>query len=354
VLVTVVVPVYNGRQYLPSCLNALISGQGVDCEIVVVDDCSSDETQRVAQEFEVTYLKTAKRSGPAAARNLGVQHARGEIVAFVDADVVLRPESLRLIADDFRKDPELAAVFGSYDDAPAESNFVSQYKNLMHHYVHQSANEVQVSFWAGCGAIRRNIFLEIGGFDFARFPKPSIEDIELGLRLSKVGKKIRLNKNLQGTHLKKWTLSGLVYTDIFSRAVPWTQLILESHTLPRNLNLSYTSRASATLIGALFLCCIGLLLQLVQPTANVVAWSTWSAVLLLLVALTVLNWGVYKWFAARRGGWFASRAVGLHWLYYFYSGSAFVVCTAVHFVRSCTHYKRGLRLVQRESKFDEG
>jgi glycosyltransferase involved in cell wall biosynthesis len=353
--VTVVVPVYNGRRCLPSCLNALISGQGVDCEIVVVDDCSIDDTQRVAQEFEVTYLKTAERSGPAAARNLGVQHARGGVVAFVDADVVLRPESLRLIADDFRKDPELAAVFGSYDEAPAESNFVSQYKNLMHHYVHQSATEAQVSFWAGCGAIRRNIFLEVGGFDVARFPKPSIEDIELGLRLSKVGKKIRLNKNLQGTHLKKWTLSELMYTDIFSRAVPWTRLILESHTLPRNLNLDYTSRASATLIGALFLCCIGLLLQLVQPTVNLTSWSTWSAVFAMLVlALTILNWGVYKWFATRRGGWFAARAVGLHWLYYFYSGCVFVVCTADHLVRSCTRSKRGLRLVQRESKFGAG
>jgi glycosyltransferase involved in cell wall biosynthesis len=352
---TVVVPVYNGRLYLPRCIKALISGQGVDCEIVVVDDCSIDETPRVAEEFEVAYLKTAERSGPAAARNLGVQHARGGVVAFVDADVVLRPESLRLIADDFRKDPELAAVFGSYDDAPAESNFVSQYKNLMHHYVHQSATEAQVSFWAGCGAIRKNIFLEVGGFDVARFPKPSIEDIELGLRLSRIGKKIRLNKNLQGTHLKKWTLSGLVYTDIFSRAVPWTRLILESHTLPRNLNLDYTSRASATFIGALFLCCIGLLLQLVQPTVNVASWSTWSAAFAMLVlALTILNWGVYKWFATRRGWWFAARAVGLHWLYYFYSGCVFVVCTADHFVRSCTRSKRGLRLVQRESKFGEG
>ena len=215
-LLTVVVPVYNGQRYLPICLKALLSGQGVDCEIVVVDDCSIDETRRIVQEFGVTYLKTAERSGPAAARNLGVQHARGGVVVFVDADVVLKPGSLRLIADDFRKDPELAAVFGSYDEAPAESNFVSQYKNLMHHYVHQRATEAQVSFWAGCGAIRSNIFLKVGGFDEARYPRPSIEDIELGLRLSKAGKKIRLNKTLQGTHLKKWTLTGLVPPTFFA------------------------------------------------------------------------------------------------------------------------------------------
>lgn len=349
------VPVYNGQQYLPSCLQALVSGQDVDCEIIVVDDCSTDETRRVVQEFGATYLKTAERSGPAAARNLGVQHARAGVVVFVDADVVLKPGSLRLIADDFRKDPELAAVFGSYDEAPAESNFVSQYKNLMHHYVHQHATEAQVSFWAGCGAIRSDIFLEAGGFDEARYPRPSIEDIELGLRLSKAGKKIRLNKTLQGTHLKKWTLTGLVSTDIFCRAVPWTRLILESHTLPRNLNLDYTSRASAALTGVLFLCCIGLSLKFVHPTVDVASWRAWSVAFAMLgLALTVLNWGVYKWFATRRGGWFAARAVGLHWLYYFYSGCVFVLCTTDHFVRSCMDSKRGPRLLQRESKFGEG
>jgi glycosyltransferase involved in cell wall biosynthesis len=329
---SVIVPVYNGRRYLRRCLQALTSRTGIDCEITVVDDCSTDDTCHIAQEFRVNYLKTGKRAGPGFARNLGAQYARGEILVFVDADVVLRPDSLRLIGDAFHKDPELAALFGSYDEAPAETNFVSQYKNLIHHYVHQSATEIQVSFWAGCGAIRKNIFVEIGGFDVIRFPDASIEDIELGLRLSKAKKKIRLDKNLQGKHLKKWTLPQLLYTDVFCRAIPWTRLILESRTLPRNLNLNYTSRASSTLVGILFLCATSILLQLMVPDSLLLSWNVLLTVFaVLILILAILNWPVYLWLARRRGLWFAMRAVWLHWFYYFYSGCAFVAGAIAHY-----------------------
>ena len=77
---------------------------------------------------------------------------------FVDADVVMPPGGLGLIAEDFRRDPELAAVFGSYDDTPAWTTFISQYKNLMHHYVHQTSSESAATFWAGCGAVRKTVF----------------------------------------------------------------------------------------------------------------------------------------------------------------------------------------------------
>lgn len=337
---------YNGGRYLRRCLQALTAHPGIDCKITVIDDCSTDDTRNIAQEFKVNYLKTGQRAGPAFARNLGALYARGEILVFVDADVVLRPDSLRLIEDAFHQDGELAALFGSYDEAPAETNFISQYKNLMHHYVHQSAVEVQVSFWAGCGAIRKSIFVEIGGFDAIKFPNASIEDIELGLRLSKAKKKIRLDKNLQGKHLKKWTLPQLLYTDVFCRAIPWTRLILESRTLPRNLNLNYTSRASATLVGILFLCAITILLKLALPGSQLLPWNVSLTVFAMLVlALAILNWPVYLWFARRRGFWFAMRAVWLHWFYYFYSGCAFVA-------GAITHYTESIFVPNRRSAFN--
>jgi len=329
------VPVYNGGRYLRSCLQGLTPGPGSHCEIIVVDDCSTDDTHSIAQEFKVNYLKTSHRAGPAFARNLGAQYARGEILVFVDADVVPMPGFLGLIKDAFEKDEKLAALFGSYDNAPIETNFVSQYKNLMHHYVHQHAPEVQVSFWAGCGAIRKQAFVEIGGFDFLRFPKPSIEDIDLGLRLSKAKKTIRLDKTLQGKHLKKWTLLQLFYTDVFHRAIPWSRLILQSRSLPRNLNLNYSSRASAALVGILVLCAIGMLLQLIIPGSDLFSWDVlWTVCILLSLALTILNWPVYRWFARTRGFWFAVRAVWLHWFYYFYSGCSFLAATITHYMEN--------------------
>src|SRR5690606_27163359 len=110
-----------------------------------------------------TVIALEHRGGPARARNRGVQQAQGEIVVFLDADVCAHPDTLARFDEHFR-DSAAAAVMGSYDDSPADPSFVSQFKNLFHHFVHQHSRSEAWTFWAGCGAIRRDIFLASGGF----------------------------------------------------------------------------------------------------------------------------------------------------------------------------------------------
>src|SRR6185503_11999663 len=93
------------------------------------------------------------------------------------------------------------------------------------HYVHQHGAEEAATFWSGCGVIRREAFLEHGGFS-SKYQLPSIEDIELGYTLKRHGHRIRLDKTLQVKHLKRWTISNLLHSDIIARGLPWTQLIL--------------------------------------------------------------------------------------------------------------------------------
>jgi glycosyltransferase involved in cell wall biosynthesis len=283
-------------------------------------------------------VRTPQTLGPAGARNIGIGYAQASIFVFVDADVVLPPNALGLIAMDFANDSQLAAVFGSYDDEPAWGGFLSQYKNLMHSYVHQNSNERAVTFWAGCGAVRREPFVEFGGFDSTRYRQPSIEDIELGYRLSLGGQKIKLNKQLQVKHLKKWTVRSLLKADILGRAVPWTRLIFETRQLPRDLNLTSGARVSAALVGLLSLGWVILFLQTanILPTVKLphTMLAELAAAMVIVMALVALNLDVYSFFVKKRGWWFAVRVVPMHWFYYLYSGIVFMTCGVFVLLRS--------------------
>src|SRR5207247_10961189 len=115
-----------------------------------------------------------------AARNLGVRRAHGDIVVFVDADVEVHRDAFVRIRAAFDADPALTALFGSYDDDPASGSVVSDFRNLLHHHVHHEGAGPATTFWTGLGAVRRDAFLSIGGFDESI---AWLEDIELGMRL---------------------------------------------------------------------------------------------------------------------------------------------------------------------------
>jgi glycosyltransferase involved in cell wall biosynthesis len=306
---SIVVPVYNNPRDLRECVGALLAESGPDTEILVVDDASTDDTAAVAADLDVRVLRLSTNAGPGGARNHGVRHARGDVVFFVDADVIIAPGSVARVRRVFEERPDVAAVFGSYDETPRAAGYVSRYRNLLHHFVHQNGHGEASTFWAGCGAIRRDVFLAIGGFDERRFPRPSIEDIELGLRLRRSGHTILLDGTIQGTHLKQWSLVSMIRTDITQRALPWSRLILESEGIPDTLNLKRDQRLSAALVLVTGLC---LLLASIRMEFAIVAAATLAAVL-------VLNRELYVFLFRRGGVWFATVSIALHLLYFIYS-----------------------------------
>ncbi|NHC38012.1 glycosyltransferase [Scytonema millei] len=320
--VSVIIPVYNGGENFRRCLSALANTTPSPFEIIVAADGDTDGSWLIAREFGTQVVRTNTRSGPAVARNLGACFAQGEILFFVDADVVVRPDAISQVVSTFKREPDLAALIGSYDDAPDATNFLSQYRNLLHHYVHQSGCEEASTFWGACGAIRREVFLEVEGFDDS-YRQASIEDIELGYRLKQAGYKIRLNKALQVKHLKRWEIGSLLKADFYYRALPWTELIWRDRLLINDLNLQVSNRLSIILI-------FGLLIAVVTAFW----WSGFLAVALgICMALLFLNLPVYRFFWRKRGIRFALQVIPWHWFYYFYSGLAFIIGTARHQLR---------------------
>ena len=310
---SVIMPVYNGGEQFKRSLAALTCSRFTQWELIVVDDGSSDDSAAVAVSFGARLLQTTGRQGPAAARNLGASRAAGTYLFFVDADCALHPDTLGRAAGHFEADPELAALFGAYDDSPAAPNFIAQYKNLFHHYVHLHSNPDASTFWTGCGAIKRTVFLAMGGFDARCYRQPSIEDIELGYRLKQAGGQIRLAGEVQVKHLKAWTFTDLLRSDILARGIPWSQLMWRSRDFLSDLNLQTHNRASVLVLYSLLL---ALLVSVVHPLALVAA-------LALASLLLWLNAGLYRFFCQKRGYLFMLKAIPLHWLYYFYNGISF-------------------------------
>jgi cellulose synthase/poly-beta-1,6-N-acetylglucosamine synthase-like glycosyltransferase len=280
----------------------------------------------------------------------------------LDADVLVHDDTLGLLVRSFEEDSTVDAVFGSYDAHPTAPNFISNYKNLFHHYVHQVSRDRADTFWSGCGAVKRSVFDEVGGFD-PKFDRPTVEDIELGIRLGRAGHRIVLNKEIQVTHAKFWGFLDMIRSDVCDRAIPWTRLIVRERSLPNDLNLNWAQRVSAALTCGLLvvfiLSCIRYPLLLVIPALllavvlGVDHWSArgriptvvrWGGVVTMLAALSVaglflpemalislllavgiiaLNFGFYAFFFRERNPLFGVAIFPLHLLYYVYSGGVF-------------------------------
>jgi hypothetical protein len=280
-----IVPATNAPPTLATCLEAIRSAEEPPDEVIVVEE----------------------GGGPADARNRGAARATGDVLVFVDADVVVHSDAFARIRRAFEEDASLAALFGSYDDTPADPGTVSQFRNLLHHHVHQSSPGPAVTFWAGLGAIRRGAFEAAGGFS-----DHPIEDIELGMRLAGDGAKIVLDPEIRGKHLKRWTLPSMVRTDFAIRGVPWVDLLLQHRSSAGHLNLSWRHRLSA-------LAALSVAVAVVKRRPAVAAGS--------LVVLVMLNRSFYSLMLRRRGPAEAFAGVGLHVIHHLTSVAAVPVGT---------------------------
>jgi GT2 family glycosyltransferase len=312
--VSVVIAVHNSARTLEKCLQALAESEQQPLECLVVDDASTDDAQEVAGTFGAQVLMHAQRLGPARARNLGARHARGGIVLFLDADVCIHSDAIGRMVDQFRRDPSLDAVIGAYDDSPAASPFVSQYRNLLHCFTHRAGRRDASTFWSGCGAVRKEAFLRCGGMD-ERYGAPAIEDIEFGHRVKSSGGRILLDPSIQVQHLKCWTFVKMIKTDIFDRGIPWARLILREGRMPNDLNLRWSQRLSVAM-AFLLLGSLGL--------------GEAGTALGAFFALICLNLSFYFFLRERRGVLFAVRAAPFLILFHVYSGIAFLLGTGLH------------------------
>ena len=319
-MLSVIVPFHRNRVQLEAVLTA-IRRSVTRAEIIVISDGATEDCRAAVASVGARLLVSAEAKGPAAARNWGASAATGSYLAFVDSDVEVAHDALPGLCGILDRESEVAGVFGAYDRSPRHQAFWSRYRNLAHTYVHEQGASDAWTFWAGLGVLRAEAFRAVGGFD-ERFTSPSIEDIELGQRLSAAGYRLRLDPRWRGCHLKQWSLRSVVRTDIASRGVPWSLLLLRRmRSIPADLNLTWRLRASAiltfaALLQASFACLAS------DPTTGWLALVTWGGA-------AALNARFYAWCHRRYGFVFAVGAVLAHSLHHLCNVVSAVVALAL-------------------------
>jgi len=314
--VTVIVPAYNAEETLGDCLEAIAASTLKPIEIILFDDGSTDNTRAMAiARGAKVLINDGAPIGPGRGRNRAAQGANGDLLMFVDTDVVIEEDTIAKLAAELDI-TNAAAAFGSYNDRPRATRASGFYANLRHYFVHQRGDRDATTFWSGIGMIERRIFLSMGGFDES-FTKPSIEDIELGIRLHQSGERIRLVPDAQGTHCKDWSLKVLWHTDIFRRAAPWTRLIASGGSAGANLNLRRQEQMAAILACSI-------------PFAMILSLFWPKAILGAVAAAIGYVWINLAFFGLLRRTLPLHRFLGamlLHWCYHIYSTATFAIVT---------------------------
>ncbi len=249
--VSVVIPVYNAEDTLAECLTRLCNSTLSEFEVILVDDGSTDQTRAIAGNFPVRIVPSGGRVGPAAARNLGARVAEGDVLFFIDSDVMVRADTLSRMMARFAED-DVDGVVGVQAPVMRHRNLPSQYKNLWMWWTYVRQTGDVPLFYTTAAGIRREAFLRAGGFD-AGYATPNVEDTAFGQKLARLGIRVRVEPELEVEHVKRYSLWGLLRTD-YMRAVSLMRLKLRQRGELSQNNTSvptgYVASIPLTVLGA--------------------------------------------------------------------------------------------------------
>lgn len=298
-LVSVVVPMYNDARTIDLCLTSIFAQDYPDLQVIVVDDASTDDSAAIAARHPCTLLHSAVNGGPGATRNLGVRHADGEIIFFLDADLTMYPGAVAAAVQLLQSDAGYGAVFGVPDKVPLfAETLVGHYRILQYHYWRKSAEGLVSGGFYALGAVRRQAFLEAGWFN------PSLrqtEEIDHAERLSR--RHPMLLTSQIGGQLSDESRLWPILRKAFVRSRLRVPFYLDRGRAMQGMETG--GRAFAAVLAALTLASVPL-----------IAITPWAAVatLILLAAFVIVDFGQYAFVRRERGWAFLAFFTGVHLL----------------------------------------
>ena len=304
--ISVIIPNYNGGKTIGDCLEAVLASDYGEFEVIVVDDCSSDDSIEVIKRFPCKLVRLDRHSGAAKARNAGAWQSRGEILFFTDADCLLQHDTLTVASETAALEGPDVIVGGTYTLLPHDKRFFSRFQSVFINYseTKQAANPDYLATHAL--AIHARTFRDNHGFaeDFL----PILEDVEFSHRLRRAGYRLVLSPAIQVRHIFNYSLYRSLRNAI-RKARYWTLYSLRNRDLLRD---SGTASTELKLNVAAYLAVALLLFTyfasgnsvLLVPAAMVLATNAW------------VSRGLLKAFFRTGGLGFASAAALYYLLLY--------------------------------------
>jgi glycosyltransferase involved in cell wall biosynthesis len=281
--ISVVIPSAAAPDVFEDVLVSVFNQDIMPYEVICVDDAMDQKAMSITSRFTEKYpLLVIKNSGTgvSAARNTGAVEASGDVILFIDTDVVLKPDALALITKTLDTRPEFDGVVGVQTADLRYDDFFSRWKNHWMRFTYQRLSGDVHLFYTSCAALRRETFLTSGGFD-ENYQKPSVEDTAFGAVLGRMGTRILPVPEFEVEHVKSYSMKSALKTDFYRSAA------LVRYTL-RNLRSGYGTGAGKTSVPNSFIA--GAVLMATAWISIVPAIFVNPLCVLFPVAVIVLLW----------------------------------------------------------------
>ena len=228
--ISVIIPNRNGSATLEACLESVFASDYSNFEVIVVDDASEDSSVEIAGRYPCRVVKLERQLGPSVARNVGAEHAKGEVLLFIDADCVLGRDTLKLVNRAMSNGSRV--VGGTYTAIPPFSQgFFSTFQSVYVNYCETKREEADY-IATHCLAIDAELFRSTGGFlrDSLMGHTTSVEDVEFSHRLKRAGVRLRIDPEIQVGHIFNFNLFKSL-KNAFRKSMYWTLYSLRNRDL---------------------------------------------------------------------------------------------------------------------------
>ncbi len=302
---SVVIASRNATPFLPMVLESIARSGGVETEVIVVDDASTDGTATLAEARGARVVRFDTPQGAAVARNAGARAARGQWVLFTDHDCCMREDTIPRLLEGLARHRGKVVVGGTYSTRPHDAHrFASRLQSLHVHY--SETRRPDPDYIAShCLAMERTAFLEEGGFPegLSRIlPNGCCQDVLFCHALRQKGYRLVVDPSIQVVHIFNFTLAHSVF-NAFWKSRAWTRVALAEGSLLRDSgSASSEMKASALLLASAL--AAGILGVGLRPFA--------VAAPLLALASVLASARFYRFVRSHEGWWFTVRAVGLY------------------------------------------